>query len=107
MLQDQFKIISLIIGKCHLNGSMIAQAPFISASFIAALALMAISLLYRRKKTQRLSGVFVTGLDDGKRTLEQARKYFVSHCADMLIEGYEKVLFKDEKTPLKFLCLGR
>lgn len=100
MLQDQFKTIPSIIERCHLNGSIISKAPFLSASLVAALALMVISLCYRRKKIQRLSGVFVAGLDDGNRTLEQARKHFVSHCADMLIEGYEKVLFEEEKTLL-------
>lgn len=90
MLQNQFKAISSLIERCHLNGSVITKAPFLSVCLVATMALMVISLLDRRKKT-KLSNVFVAGLDDGKRTLAQARKHFVTHCADMLIEGYEKV----------------
>ena len=103
MLQDQFRAISSFIERCYLNGSMITKAPFLSVCLVATSALMVISLLDRRKKTKRLSNVFVAGLDDGKRTLAQARKHFVSHCADMLIEGYEKVWFKEEKSSISLL----
>lgn len=90
MLQNQIKMTSLILKTCYLNGSIIANAPFISASLVLALAFVIIFLLSRRRP-RRLSNIFIAGLDDGKRTLEQARKHFVLHCADMLIEGYEKV----------------
>ena len=41
--------------------------------------------------TRRLPGVHVAGTDNGKRSLAEARRHFVGHCAEMMLEGYAKV----------------
>lgn len=33
---------------------------------------------------------YVTGLDNDRRTLAEARKHMVSNCAEMMLEGYER-----------------
>lgn len=61
----------------------------------AALFISWLVAFFLRPKTapRTLPDVFVAGLDGGKRTIEQARKYFVTNCADMMLEGYQKVCY--------------
>ncbi|KAM7203158.1 putative cytochrome P450 [Naviculisporaceae sp. PSN 640] len=41
-------------------------------------------------ETRRLPDVYVAGIDGGKRSLAEARKHFVGHCAEIMLEGYAK-----------------
>ncbi|KAI4201502.1 MAG: hypothetical protein LQ348_001639 [Seirophora lacunosa] len=54
--------------------------------------------LFDQSKPRKLQDHYVAGLDNGRRTLAEARKHMVSNCAEMMLEGYER-------SPTKFFWL--
>jgi hypothetical protein len=56
----------------------------------------------RQKSPRRLPGVYMVGLDGGKRSIEQARKHFITNCEELMFEGYQKVgsLHKHNEQPI-------
>ncbi|OCL05915.1 putative cytochrome P450 [Glonium stellatum] len=56
-----------------------------------SLGLASIILYSIRWKGPRvLPDVYVAGLEDGKRTIAEARKKFVASCAEIMLEGYQR-----------------
>lgn len=69
----------------------ITSIPIVMLCFLLYL----IWLVIRHKaRPRRLPNVFVAGLDNGRRTLQQAREYFVTNCTEMMFEGYREVGLK-------------
>ena len=52
---------------------------------------IAILRYIQSSRPRQLEGIFTAGLDGGKRSLQQAREHFTFNCAEMMLEGYEKV----------------
>ena len=52
-------------------------------------------------RTRMLPDVFIAGLEDGKRSLQQASEHFTFNCDEMLLEGYEKVFFEGKYHPIQ------
>ncbi|KAL8648735.1 MAG: hypothetical protein Q9226_005873 [Calogaya cf. arnoldii] len=71
-----------------------------SVSVVGLFALVVVGLLIPAvryawpSRTRMLLDVYVAGLDGGKRSLQQAREHFTFNCAAMLLEGYEKALYR-------------
>lgn len=61
------------------------------ACFLISFIWILASLLSRRKRARIVPGVYISGLNGGKRTLKQARQAFTHSCADMMLEGYQQV----------------
>ncbi len=53
---------------------------------------MAVFRYMLSSRVRRLPNVFVAGLNGGERSLQQAREHFTANCAQMMLEGYEKVV---------------
>lgn len=67
----------------------------LSLSILLVLGLTFSILRFVQPSRPRLiQDVFTAGLDGGKRSLQQARQHFTFNCAEMLLEGYEKVSLK-------------
>ena len=97
-LQNHFNLLasfthdSLEASDLLLIGTKAIDAEMTLISCVS-LGLLALAVYLLRPKTQSmLPEVYISGLDDGKRSLKQAREHFVTNCSDMMLEGYQKVV---------------
>ncbi|PGG99977.1 hypothetical protein AJ79_08339 [Helicocarpus griseus UAMH5409] len=57
---------------------------------MAVATVWTVVLYSRQRRPRRIRGIPIVGLDGGKRSIEQARKHFISNSEEMMREGYEK-----------------
>lgn len=65
------------------------MALYLYIAFSGFVCLIPLFLLFKRPRL--VPGVYITGLDGGKRSLQKARQALTHSCADMMLEGYHQV----------------
>lgn len=72
-----------------LAGSILSH-PFTALAFLVCFILAGYAGFRRFSSPKIIPGIPYVGLDEGKRSLQDARTHFLSHASEMLLEGYRK-----------------